>query len=186
MKRIILAAVAVSALALAPQAFAAGASAQVTVGGSVAGACGNGNQSGGGVASPSNVLLGNLVDANGQLSVAEQTITFGNTWCNGPASLSVTATALDSGQPTPADAGSFVSKLDMVVTGKLIDTYMGGGVAKTGAPKNAIINQAFETGTGQYAEGKLNVTLPAGTVGNDRPVAGTYSGTVTLTATPAP
>ncbi|MDO9337888.1 MAG: hypothetical protein Q7T61_15945 [Caulobacter sp.] len=185
MKRIILAAVAVSALALASQASAAtGASATVNVGGSVTGACGNGAQSGGGVSAPSTISLGNMVDANGQLNVAEKDIEFGNTWCNGPANLSVTVSALDSGQGTPADAGSFVSKLDMVVNGKIIDTYMGGGVAKTGAPKTAPINQAFETGTGQYSKAKLNVTLPAGTVGNDRPVAGTYSGTVVFTATP--
>ncbi|RYF92627.1 MAG: hypothetical protein EON95_11745, partial [Caulobacteraceae bacterium] len=97
MKRIILAAVAVSALAVSPAAFAASASATVTVGGTVTKSCGNGNQSGGGVAAPSTVVLGEMVDANGQLAVTEKTITFGNTWCNGPANLAVTVSALDSG-----------------------------------------------------------------------------------------
>lgn len=183
MKRIILAAVAVSALAVSPAAFAASANATVTVGGQVTASCGNGNQSGGGVASPSVVALGEMVDGNGQLAVTEKTITFGNTWCNGPANLTVAVSDLDSGI-TPADASSFVGKLNMVVTGKMIDTYMGGGSATSNTDKTAAIAQAFETGTGQYAEGKLNVTLPVGTVGNDRPVAGTYSGTVVFTATP--
>ncbi|MBI1405008.1 MAG: hypothetical protein GC145_02655 [Caulobacter sp.] len=182
MKRIILAAAAMSALFVAPQAFAA--SPTVTVEGTVTPACGVGAQSGGGVADPSEVVLGEIVDSNGNLSVAAQTITFGNIWCNGNATLTMTTSALDSGQGTPADSSSFVSKLDMVVTGKIIDTYMGGGESRTGTPLTAPINQAFETGTGQYSQATLNVTLPAGTVGNDRPVAGSYTGNIVLTAAP--
>lgn len=177
---------AVSALALiAAPAMAADGSSSIVVNGSVAGMCGAGHQSGGGVVTGNTpVDLGNLVDANGQLSVAATTLQFDNLWCNGPATLRLSATALSNATPV-LDAGSFVNTLDMTVSGKVVDTYMGGGSATTGTDKVANTGFAFETGTGQYAQGTLNVSLPAGHNG-DRPIAGAYTGTVTLTASPAP
>lgn len=178
-KTILMAATALSLLA-AP-AFAQDASSQIVVNGSVAGMCGAGNQSGGGVVTGNTPIdLGSLVDANGQLSVAATTLQFDNMWCNGPANLTISATAL-SNPTTVLDTGSFVNALDMVVTGNVINTYMGGGEARTGADKTAAVGFAFETGTGQYGRATLNVVLPAGHNG-DRPVAGDYSGTVTFTA----
>jgi hypothetical protein len=186
MKTILMAASALSLLA-APAAFAQSADSTVSVTGTVAGLCGIGNQSGGGTASASAVTYSSLIDANGFLNAAEQEITFGNIWCNAPATLSLEASALST-PVTVLDTGSFVNTLDLHVSGKLIDTYFitvaDGSSAKTGTPLNSSIPAAFETGTGQYSKAKLNVTLPAGTVGQDRPVAGAYTGSVTLTVTP--
>jgi len=180
-KTILMAASALSLLA-AP-AFAQTGSSQIVVNGTVAGMCGAGNQSGGGTTTGNTpVNLGSLIDSNGQLSVAATTIDFGNMWCNKSANLTVSASVLQGNQPVGPDSGSFVNALDMIVTGAVIDTYMGGGQARTGAPKTAAIGHAFETGTGTYSKATLNVALPAGTSGNDRPVAGDYTGTVTFTA----
>lgn len=197
MKRFILAASALSMTLVAAPAFAqlspvgpsapsGTASQNVQVAGTVAGACGFGNQSGGGTAAASNVALGAITDGNGFLSVAEQEITFGNVWCNSGANLTLSATALSTSTAV-VDTGSFTNKLDLVVSGKLIDTYFvgqSGAVARTGASLNGSIPAAFETGTGQYSKLKLNVALPTGTAGNDRPIAGAYTGTVTLKVSP--
>jgi hypothetical protein len=144
--------------------------------------CGAGNQSGGGVVTGNTpISLGSLVDGNGQLSVTQQDIQFDNMWCNGPATLTVWATTL-SNATAVLDTSSFVNELEMIVSGKMIDTYMGGGSATSTTDKVANIGFAFETGTGQYGSGKLNIALPAGHAG-DRPIAGSYTGTVTFTAT---
>lgn len=184
MKKLLIATAALSMFA-AP-AFAATSSgvSSITVNGSVAGMCGAGNQSGGGTTTGNSpVELGSIIDGNGNLSVAATQIDFGNMWCNGPATLRVSATALQGSNPVGPDASSFVNTLDMVVSGAVINTYMGGGQARTGTDKVAPIPYAFETGTGQYSKATLTVVLPAGTSGNDRPVAGAYTGTVTFTAT---
>lgn len=179
MKTILMAASALSLLA-AP-AFAQDASSAITINGSVDGMCGAGNQSGGGVVTGNTpVELGSLIDGNGQLNVAAQTLQFDNMWCNGPANLTISATDLAT-DVVVLDTGSFVNSLDMVVTGNVINTYMGGGEARTGTDKQAAIGAAFETGTGQYGQATLNVVLPSGHNG-DRPVAGDYTGTVTFTA----
>ena len=182
MKTILMAASALSLLA-APAAFAQDGSSAIVVNGSVAGMCGAGNQSGGGTTTGNTpVALGSLIDGNGQLSVAATEIDFGNMWCNAPADLTVSASILQGSNPVGPDSTSFVNQLDMHVSGAVIDTYMGGGTASTGADLSASIGHAFETGTGPYSKATLNVTLPAGTSGNDRPVAGDYTGTVTFTA----
>ena len=182
MKTILMAASALSLLA-APAAFAQDGSSAIVVNGSVAGMCGAGNQSGGGTTTGNTpVELGSLIDGDGFLSVAAKTIDFGNMWCNAPADLTVSASILQGDQPVGPDSSSFVNQLDMHVSGAVIDTYMGGGTASTGSDLSASIGHAFETGTGTYSKATLNVSLPAGTSGNDRPVAGDYTGTVTFTA----
>lgn len=182
MKTILMAASALSLLAAPAFAQSTGSS-SVVVNGSVAGMCGVGNQSGGGTTTGNTpVSLGSLIDGDGFLSVAAKTIDFGNMWCNKAATLTVSASILQGDQPVGPDTGSFVNQLDMHVSGAVLDTYMGGAVAHTGTDAVASIGHAFETGTGTYSKATLNVTLPAGTVGNDRPVAGAYTGTVTFTA----
>lgn len=180
-KTILMAASALSLLA-AP-AFAQDGVSTLVINGEVGQMCGAGNQSGGGTTTGNTpVELGSLIDADGHLDVAAKTIDFGNMWCNAPATLTVSASILQGSNPVGTDVNSFVNQLDMIVTGAVIDTYMGGGQARTGTDKVATIGQAFETGTGPYSKATLNVALPAGTSGNDRPVAGDYTGTVTFTA----
>lgn len=180
-KTILMAASALSLLA-AP-AFAQVGTSTLVVNGEVAGMCGAGNQSGGGTTTGNTpVELGSLIDGNGHLNVAATQIDFGNMWCNAPADLTVSASILQGSNPVGPDTTSFVNQLDMHVSGAVIDTYMGGGTASTGTDLVASIGHAFETGTGAYSKATLNVSLPAGTSGNDRPVAGDYTGTVTFTA----
>lgn len=185
MKKILMTAAAVAMLA-AP-AFAQDASSTVTVGGSVAPACGNGNQSGGGIEAPTtNVALGEMADSNGFLSVAEQTINFGNTWCNAAATVDLDVSQLTN-SATNTDPSSFVGALDMVLTklgnGKGILVYVGDPAeVRSGDEVVTASPGAFETGTNDYASALLNVTLPEGTAGNDRPLAGTWSGSIVFTA----
>lgn len=187
MKKILIAAAALSTLA-AP-AFAQ-TTQNVAVTGSVAKQCGLGNQSGGGTGGYTPTLaLGSLVDGNGQLSVTPQNIGFGNVWCNGPASVSLSATALQSDSTAPFDSSSFVNKLDLIVDGTglsgSIFSYLGAATqVRTGAPATNNVAGAFETGTNNYQKARVSVALPTGTVGNDRPVAGGYSGSITLTVSP--
>src|SRR5690606_27729910 len=94
-KTILMAASALSLMA-APAAFAQETS-TIVVNGSVAGMCGVGGQSGGGVVVGNTpVELGSLIDGNGQLNVAETDLQFDNMWCNGPASLEISASALSN------------------------------------------------------------------------------------------
>lgn len=190
MNRIFLAASALSMFVAAP-AFAAvvgpvtpAPTQTVQVQGTVAAQCGKGNQSGGGTGGGETVDFGNLVDANGQLVAQSKEITFGNLWCNSKSNYSVDVSDLKTGAAV-TDTGSFTNTLDLTLSGAIVNTYFGGGSVSTGAPKTGTIAGAFETGTGQYSKGLIAVSLPAGTAGNDRPVAGTYKGKVTVTLTPA-
>lgn len=188
MKKIALAA---SVLTLIASPAFAQSTQTVAVNGSVAKQCGLGNQSGGGSSGhTANVTMNNITDANGFLNAdASVNIGFGNVWCNGPANLSLTPSAFANATPV-ADAASFVNKLDMIVDGganpaRSILVYLGGGQATTAAPKNFTIPQEFETGTGDFQTARVRLALPAGTSGNDRPIAGDYSGAVVLTVSPS-
>jgi len=192
-----MAASAASVLAFAAPAFAADTpnSTDVTINGTVDPQCGVGNQSGGGVRHGTSAIvnLPSMVDANGQLSVAPVDIEFNNVWCNSSNEVTMTVTSLNSGV-TVFDTSSFVNRLDMHVTrvagvadvllyfGNPTEVATGAG-GSTGTLSH-VNPAAFETGDDNYARGHLTVTLPAGTVGNDRPVAGTYTGVITFTATP--
>ena len=174
MKRLLIAAAALSFVAGPSLAQAAGSVA--LIGGSVGGKCGT--------TGSSSVDLGSLIDAQGFLSVADRAIDFGEMWCNAPADLSLEVQALQGDQPVGPDASSFVNRLDMTVSGGVADTYFGGAVS-TGA--GGVAGQAngttgFAFSTGASAPANLSIDLPAGTAGNDRPVAGDYSGSITFTA----
>lgn len=187
MKTIVIAAAAASLLA-AP-AFAQ-TTRSVDVTGNVAKLCGLDNQSGGGTGGYTpTVALGSLVNNNGQLDVAPRNIGFGNVWCNAPATLTLAASKLTTATSV-TDTASFTNKLDLVVDnatgdGGSIFAYLGGAAsARSEAPVSYALNQEFETGIGRFSRARLSVALPTGTVGNDRPVAGAYTGSVTLTVTP--
>jgi len=182
MKTILMAASALSLLA-APAAFAQSVS-TVNVGGSVGALCGLGNQSGGGVSAPTtNVALGSMIDGNGFLNVGSQEISFGNVWCNNAATVNLTVGALTTGTLN-TDPSSFTNTLDMhlapLSNGKSVLVYLGATEAHTGAPLTNNTAGAFESGVNDYSKAVLSVSLPAGTAGNDRPVAGTYSGSIVL------
>lgn len=188
MKKIALAA---SVLTLIASPAFAQSTQTVTVNGSVAKQCGLGNQSGGGSGGHTpTVTMNNITDGNGFLNTnASVNIGFGNVWCNGPASLSLAPTSFANDTPV-TDANSFVNKLDMIVDGgetpaRSILVYFGGGVATTAAPKTFSIPQEFETGTGDFQTARVRLALPSGTAGNDRPIAGAYSGSVILTVSPS-
>ncbi|MBS0408807.1 MAG: hypothetical protein JSR86_02745 [Proteobacteria bacterium] len=191
--KIALAALTAASLLTAAPAFADGASTNVTINGSVPGLCGTGHQSGNGTRAAGSdvVTIANLVDANGFLSVADRDIEFDNLWCNTPSTLTMTVTPLATQSPV-SDPTSFVNHLDMIVGNdagaKVLQTYFGGATSVSSAVNGGVLTYsilgAFETGTGQYSKASLKITLPQGTVGNDRPVAGDYTGTVTITAVP--
>ena len=172
MKAILMGAAALSLLA-AP-AFAQSQEVEVT--GNVEAQCGLGNQSGGGTGG----------------YTASVDIGFGNVWCNSPADLSLEASAFETASPV-TDTGSFRNSVDMIVDGAQttyaagsIFVYFGGATeARTGSPAQFSIPQEFETGTGRFQAARVRLSLPAGNPGNDRPVAGDWSGTVTLTVSPS-
>lgn len=188
MKKIALLAAAATLIA-APAFAQSSVSRTVNVNTTVAGQCGLDNQSGGGTGGYTpTVSFADITDANGFLDTAATVnIGFGNVWCNSAANLSLTASSFDS-DVTAVDTGSFVDNLDMIVDGQTglggsIMTYFGGGEARTGTPKLATIPFAFETGTGRFQNAAVRLALPTGTAGNDRPVAGNWTGTVTLNVT---
>ena len=75
-------------------------------------------------------------------------------------------------------------RLDMVVSGCVLDAYFGGALRTGPGGVAALANGStgFAFSTGASAPASLSVELPAGTTGNDRPVAGDYSGSITFTA----
>ena len=190
MKAILMGAAALSLLA-AP-AFAQSQEVEVT--GNVEAQCGLGNQSGGGTGGyTASVDMGDISDANGFLDTNKSVdIGFGNVWCNSPADLSLEASAFETASPV-TDTGSFRNSVDMIVDGAQttyaagsIFVYFGGATeARTGSPAQFSIPQEFETGTGRFQAARVRLSLPAGNPGNDRPVAGDWSGTVTLTVQPS-
>lgn len=186
-----------SAAALALVASAGAAAAQdraVTVTGTVASQCGYGNQSGStGAAADSGYvasvpLSGAMTDSNGFLNTTQTTtIGFGNVWCNGPNTITLTASQMvhNSAVDGNFDARSFVRKVDMIVdatdlTGGNILAYFGGGQARSGTPLVRSGGGAFETGNDNWQRASVRLALPTGTVGNDRPLAGNYTGRVTM------
>ena len=133
-----------------------------------------------------------LADSNGQFTTAQTyTRSFGNVWCNGPANVTIAASALKNAA-TVSDQSSFTNRFDLEVTGGAL-VYVGGNANSTiataasgdgTASMNATTLGAFETGLGQYSAVNIKV-LPS--LGNNEPkraVAGAYNGAVTFTATP--
>lgn len=187
--------VAASALAMAATpAFAVTASGNVStinLSANVTAACGVGNHMSGsdiGTGDQSDITVP-LADANGQYKTAQTfNRSFGNVWCNAPAKVTVSATPLteDTGAVV-GDVDSFTNRFDLQVSGGAMNAYVGGQTVDTsvagGASKFFNMPTAFETGTGQYSSVNITV-LPSLRSGEARrPIAGDYSGSVTLTAT---
>lgn len=174
MQRLLIAAAALSFMA--GPALAQDTGSAAVIGGTVGGKCGT--------TGSSSVDLGSLIDGQGFLSVADRAIDFGEMWCNAPADLSMEVAALQGDQPVGPDASSFVNRLDMTVSGGVMDTYFGGDLrtGPGGAAGQASASTGFAFSTGASAPATLSVDLPAGTTGQDRPVAGAYTGSIIFTA----
>lgn len=174
MQRLLIAAAALSFVAGPSLAQDAGSIS--VIGGTVGGKCGTTGSSA--------VDLGSLIDGAGFLSVADRAIDFGEMWCNAPADLTMEVQALQGDAPVGPDASSFVNRLDMIVSGGVLDAYFGGALRTGPSGVAALANGStgFAFSTGASAPANLSVELPAGTTGNDRPVAGDYSGSITFTA----
>lgn len=188
MKTVFMAVAALATLA-APAAFAQSA---INLNANVTSACGVGFHRSGATAAPGwtqgDVTGLTLVDGNGQL--ATQTVatnrSFGNLWCNGGGTVSMSVSSLTS--TTPAlDSGSFTNsfnvrvKTDMGVymnAGEDLLITSNGGAAGTATGANA---GAFETGLQRFS-GVDSIEVLAD-ASNRRPVAGTYSAAITLTVT---
>ena len=191
MKRIIATTAALAALVSAGASHAADRAVAVT--GTVSSQCGFDNQSGGGSAGGSagytSAVTVPVTGTNGFVDTTSRTlIKFGNVWCNGSNTITLTASPLQHNTAADGtfDNSSFVNHVDMIVSAdglsaKNILSYFGGGQARTGTPLQRTGNGAFETGQDDYTRANISLALPANTAGNDRPLAGGYSGTVTLT-----
>ena len=109
---------------------------------------------------------------------------------NNTLTMDVTDLKLQS-PPASFDSSSFVSAVDMNVTSdgthKILQTYFGiPSLQSTGATDGiATVNiGAFETGTLTYSEALLSLKMPS--TAHDpglRPLAGSYTGSVTVTVT---
>ena len=191
---------AAAALVIATPVFAAGtpASTNVVVNGTVTAQCGVGHQSGGGTRSIASPVTVPVVDANGQLDTATTTqIAIDNIWCNAPNTLVMDVTQLSLKTPPTGgwDTSSFVAAVDMVVSSdssnnRLLPTYCGGqttlqSAGATDGIATEATEPAFETGTGKFSQALLTLAMPATAHSKGvRPLAGDYTGTVTVTATP--
>lgn len=191
MKAILASAAALALVASAGAASAQAPSRSVDVNGTVDRQCGVGNHSGGGNQGHTPTLtISDMTDADGFLdTTTTHAIGFGNVWCNGAATLTLTASALTHDTITGGfDARSFTNSVDMEVSAgaygnRSILLYFGNGVATTTQPLSRPTTGAFETGGDDFQRASVRLVRPADSDGgNDRPLAGDYSGTITLTA----
>ena len=177
MKTILMAASALSLIA-AP-AFAQDASSTVNLAGTVAEQCGEGNHISG-IA---------MTDAEGQFNgYVSGNRSFGNMWCNTAANVALTVTPFSTGNST-TDTGSFANSFDVRVTTNTSvywNNNIPGGVVETAGSSVMVDGDtggAFETGLGQYSGMIVEILPVIGSGGNPkRPVAGDYTGSITLTA----
>jgi len=189
MKKILVAASAIGLLASTPAYAAEG---EIALSADVAAQCGVGNHKSGADAAPGwdqDDIVVDLADTNGQFS--GQTFTnrsFGNVWCNGPATVTLEVAALTSTNTT-TDTSSFTNRFDIkVVTDAGV--YVGGGqdytMDTTGdadgvLTTTASVPGAFETGLQRFGGADSIEILPSSD--NKRAVAGDYSGYLRFTAT---
>lgn len=192
MKTLIAAASALALTAAAVPAFAQSANATVNIGAEVAEACGNGNHKSGASSAPGwaqgDITIANFADINGQVATQEIATnhSFGNLWCNTAAEVTMTVSALTDGKSAPADIGSFTNSFDIEVNTDM-GVYLGGAAGMTIRSQNGAdgsetgtTNGAFETGLQRFS-GVNSIKVLADASGR-RPVAGTYSGSITVTA----
>ena len=165
-------------------------SSTISLSANVAAACGTGNHrsgatSGAGVTTDATYTL---ADGTGQFKTAQsQNRSFGNVWCNGPATVAITATQLSTSPSGAFDTSSFADKFNVEVSGGAM-IYVGGGTLATNGSatktQSLALPAAFETGLGQYSSVDIKVLPALGSGGMPlRPVAGAYTGQVTITAT---
>ncbi len=168
---------------------AAGNSSTISLGATVTAACGVGNHRSGAATGAGNLTDAtfSLTDATGQFKTAQSlNRSFGNVWCNGPATVAIEASQLST-TATTTDTSSFTNKFDVEVSGGAM-IYVGGGtLATAGAAtktQQANLPGAFETGLGTFSSVDIKVLPALGSGGMPlRPVAGTYTGHVKITAT---
>ncbi|MCW0196761.1 hypothetical protein [Sphingopyxis sp.] len=200
MKTILATVSAIGLLAAAP-AYANDVSSTVNIGATVSPACGLGNHINNGNTTAGytqgDIALGEVASAatDGKLVIDNsqtQNRSFGNVWCNGAATVTIKLEALalndNRSLPAPGDSSSFANKFDIAISGFLGGNAFGNGggtLALSSADgTNGVLEhdintaEAFETGSGKYSSFNLTVLNPA----NKRPVVGSYTGHVTLTA----
>ncbi len=192
MKTILMTAVAAATLIAAP-AFAQ-TSSTINLNGTVANQCGKDNHSGGYDTHPDytrgDVNLGIIQLDNGQLledTVIAEKRSFGNMWCNFATTVRLEVSQVKTSNTT-TDVTSFANSFDVEVEGPVINAYLNGGAIRSNGAVNGFQSRAlpgaFETGAGQYSSLStikvLRKARPVGT-GYLRPVAGTYTGAITLT-----
>jgi len=184
----------VSAIGLLAAAPAYAADTEVLINANVAKACGVDNHHSGAQVdanwNQANITV-DLADTNGQFT-GQNTFgnrSFGNVWCNAPATVTIEVGSLVNGVrgDAPDDATSFSNEFDLKVTtdagvytgagaGLVLDTSAGSdGTAES----HGNTSGAFETGLRQYSGFSVQVLNP----GNKRPIAGAYEGYVRFTAT---
>ncbi len=198
MKTILATVSAIGLLAAAPayaqQVTPAPAVGEVLIKANVAKACGVDHHKSGAQADASwdqNDITVNLADGNGQFT-GQHTFgnrSFGNVWCNGPATVTIEVGSLVTGNRStpPGDATSFSNEFDLKVTTGA-GVYIGAGasyVLDTSTAASGIATSpsvltagAFETGLRDYSGFSVEVLNP----GNLRPIAGIYNGYVRFTA----
>jgi len=181
MKRILVASAAfVTVAAMTSTASAASPSVGSTfaINGSVAAVCSLGNLPG-----SQTVTLTNLTNADGTLNTAAfsgLSLNLGTVWCNGSHnSATVTAVPLVSDQTGTFDASQFANRIDLTLN------------ATFGGSTFPVVDTAGGPTTGKSVNGTVGIVEGAA-AGNVTPdalnslklVAGTYSGSVTISVTP--
>jgi hypothetical protein len=189
MKKFLIAASTLSLMAVAAPTYAQ-SNQTIDLSATVAGACGNGNHRSGSDAVFSgwsaDTLTVNLTNAgNGQFNGQSfDNVSFGQSiWCNGPATITMNVSPLTTTNAV-GDTGSFTNTFRVEMTSDM-GVYFAQGedyvfTSTVGGYSNPLPG-AFETGTGRFG-GADQVRVLADSA-NKRPVAGSYSGTITLTAT---
>ena len=191
MKTILMAASALSLIA-AP-AFAQDASSTVNLAGTVAEQCGEGNHISGydvnndwAQGDITGIDMDNGVGQFEGYTSGQRS--FGNLWCNTAATVSLEVTPFSTSNST-TDTGSFANSFDVRVTTNTSvywNNNIPGGVVETAGSSVMVSGDtagAFETGSGQYSGMIVEILPVAGSGGNPkRPVAGDYTGSITLTA----
>ena len=165
MKKILMAAVALTAMASTPALATADPSATFTVNGSVANTCNIG------AGSPFNINSGTIsTDVNGNLSGTNTgTSSSVSVVCNDAGAQINIAHAALVNSSAPADGNGFTKTIDFVPTGTLTNNSVTSGLVE-GDNNTGVVN------------GTLTVTAASlSTASSAKPYAGSYSGTITVT-----
>ena len=158
MKKILMAAVALTAVTATP-AFAADTVATYSVSGNVDAIC-SANATG-------TIALGNLVDANGTLNVSTGSASDTGAYCNGAGTtIQVAHASLTTGGAAAAGFTNTLTFTPKVTAGATVFTG----------------DQGAATPLGSFSG--LTVEVTGLSAGSNKPVAGNYSGSITVTLSP--